>query len=316
MTSAVKIKKPNNALVVSAAKAKKPPIVPAAKHVAKNYPLWFLIPGAAIYLILFAYPTFTSFYYSLTRWSLTTVEFIGLDNYELFFSEPALVASVTNTFVYAFLTSGSKVVIGMALGIWLSGAIFAKGYLRAVIFFPVLVSTIGIGITFKALMAPEKGLINASLTVFGIEGPMWLTEPSYALLSIALIDVWKGVGIATVIYLAGIAAIPQEFKEAAVVDGANAWQRFRHVTLPLLMPATSTVIILSLIGGLRSFDLIWATTKGGPGFATDVLASVIFKQYQAGFYGLSTAGNVVLFVLVAVIIYPLSAWLNKKHVEV
>jgi raffinose/stachyose/melibiose transport system permease protein len=82
------------------------------------------------------------------------------------------------------------------------------------------------------------------------------------------------------------------------------------------MPATSTVIILSLIGGLRSFDLIWATTKGGPGFATDVLASVIFKQYQAGFYGLSTAGNVVLFVLVAAIIYPLSAWLNRRTVEV
>ena len=204
----------------------------------------------------------------------------------------------------------------MALGIWLSGAIFAKNYLRAVIFFPALVSTIGVGITFKALMAPEKGLINGTLTIFGVEGPMWLTEPSYALLSVAGIEIWKGVGIATVIYLAGLAAIPQEYQEAALVDGANAWQRFRNVTFPLLMPATSTVIILSLIGGLRTFDLIWATTKGGPGFATDVLASVIYKQYQAGFYGLSTAGNVILFVLVAIIIYPLSAWLNKKQAEV
>lgn len=287
-----------------------------ARHVAKNYPLWFLIPGAVIYLVLFAYPTFTSFYYSLTRWTLTDVEFIGLDNYELFFSQTSLIQSVINTFIFAFLTSGAKVVIGMALGIWLSGAIFAKNYLRAVIFFPALVSTIGVGITFKALMAPEKGLINGTLTVFGIEGPMWLTEPSYALLSVAGIEIWKGVGIATVIYLAGIAAIPQEYQEAALVDGANAWQRFRNVTFPLLMPATSTVIILSLIGGLRTFDLIWATTKGGPGFATDVLASVIYKQYQAGFYGLSTAGNVILFVLVAIIIYPLSAWLNKKQAEV
>lgn len=287
-----------------------------ARHVAKNYPLWFLIPGAVIYLVLFAYPTFTSFYYSLTRWTLTDVEFIGLDNYELFFSQTSLIQSVINTFIFAFLTSGAKVVIGMALGIWLSGAIYAKNYLRAVIFFPALVSTIGVGITFKALMAPEKGLINGTLTVFGIEGPMWLTEPSYALLSVAGIEIWKGVGIATVIYLAGIAAIPQEYQEAALVDGANAWQRFRNVTFPLLMPATSTVIILSLIGGLRTFDLIWATTKGGPGFATDVLASVIYKQYQAGFYGLSTAGNVILFVLVAIIIYPLSAWLNKKQAEV
>lgn len=287
-----------------------------ARHVPKNYPLWFLIPGAVIYLVLFAYPTFTSFYYSLTRWTLTDVEFIGLDNYELFFSQTSLIQSVINTFIFAFLTSGAKVVIGMALGIWLSGAIFAKNYLRAVIFFPALVSTIGVGITFKALMAPEKGLINGTLTIFGVEGPMWLTEPSYALLSVAAIEIWKGVGIATVIYLAGIAAIPQEYQEAALVDGANAWQRFRNVTFPLLMPATSTVIILSLIGGLRTFDLIWATTKGGPGFATDVLASVIYKQYQAGFYGLSTAGNVILFALVAIIIYPLSAWLNKKQAEV
>lgn len=287
----------------------------SARHVAKNYPLWFLIPGALIYLVLFAAPTFSSFYYSLTRWTLFDVEFIGFDNFELFFSDPGLTGSVVNTFIYAFLTSGAKVVIGMALAIWLSGAIFAKTYLRAVIFFPVLVSTIGVGVTFKVMMAPEKGLINTTLDVFGIPGPFWLTEPSYALLSVAAIDIWKGVGIATVIYLAGLAAIPSEYIEAAVVDGANSWQRFRTITLPLLMPATSTVIILSLIGGLRSFDLIWATTKGGPGFATDVLASIIFKQYQAGFYGLSTAGNVVLFVLVAAIIYPLSAWLNSRQVE-
>jgi len=144
---------------------------------------------------------------------------------------------------------------------------------------------------------------------------LWLADPDTALLSIALVDLWKGVGIATVIYIAGLSAIPQEYNEAATVDGASGFRRFKEITFPLLMPATSTVIILSLIGGLRSFDLIWAMTKGGPGFASDVMASMIFKQYQAGFYGLSTAGNVVLFVLVAVIIYPLSRYLNKKTVE-
>jgi len=90
---------------------------------------------------------------------------------------------------------------------------------------------------------------------------------------------------------------------------------FRSIILPLSFPATSTVIILSLIGGLRSFDLIWTTTQGGPGFASDVLASIIYKQYQAGFYGLSTAGNVVLFIVVTAIIYPLSRWLNKREVS-
>jgi raffinose/stachyose/melibiose transport system permease protein len=183
------------------------------------------------------------------------------------------------------------------------------------VFFPVLVSTIGIGITFKVLLDPFDGLINQGLATIGLAGPGWLTDPQWALFSVALVDVWKGVGLATLIYIAGIVAIPQDYFEAARVDGAGAWHNFRHITLPLLRPATVTVILLSLIGGLRSFDLIWAMTKGGPGFTSDVVASVIYKQYQAGFYGLSTAGNVILFLVVAALIFPLSAWLNRKDKE-
>ena len=148
--------------------------------------------------------------------------------------------------------------------------------------------------------------MNAALARFGITGPGWLTNPDLALFSVAGIDVWKGIGIATLIYIAGIVAIPSEYYEAAKVDGASGWQIFWNITLPLLRPATATVILLALIGGLRSFDLIWATTSGGPGFTSDVIASVIYKQYQAGFYGLSTAGNVVLFLVVAAIIVPLN----------
>jgi raffinose/stachyose/melibiose transport system permease protein len=305
------------ATIIGRGRRAKPPQLKGGtkKRRFNPYPMWFLIPGAVIYLVLFIFPTISSLFFSLTRWTLFDWQFIGLDNYFLFFSEPFLVQGLTNTFFYAFFTSGAKVVLGMLLALWLTGRIFGQGYLRAVIFFPVLVSTIGVGITFKVLMQPFDGLINTSLTVFGIEGPMWLTDPSLALFSVALIDVWKGVGIATVIYIAGLAAIPQEYNEAATVDGASGFKRFKEITFPLLMPATSTVIILSLIGGLRSFDLIWAMTKGGPGFASDVMASIIFKQYQAGFYGLSTAGNVVLFIMVAVIIYPLSRYLTKKQVE-
>src|SRR5690606_29091833 len=153
---------------------------------------------------------------------------------------------------------------------------------------------------------PVRGPINEALAAIGIPGPGWLTDPSLALLSVALVDVWKGVGLATVIYMAGIVSIPQEYFEAARVDGAGPLHQFRHVLLPLARPATVTVIILSLIGGLRSFDLIWAMTRGGPGFTSDVIASVIYKQYQAGFYGLSTAGNVILFLLVTAIVLPLS----------
>jgi len=293
--------------------------VPAAKvgvrPAASAYPHWFYLPAAIVYGVLFLFPTAASLFFSLTRWTLFKATFIGLDNYRLFFHEPYLFQGLVNTLIYGSLTSAMKVVLGLMLGLLLTSDIIARGYLRSVVFFPVLVSTVGVGITFTVMMHPTAGIINETLAVFGISGPGWLTDPRLALFSVALVDVWKGVGLATVIYIAGLVSIPHEYYEASMIDGASAWQRFRHVTLPLVRPATVTVIILSLIGGLRSFDLIWAMTKGGPGFTSDVIASVIYKQYQAGFYGLSTAGNVVLFVLVTLVIVPLSMFLNRREVE-
>jgi raffinose/stachyose/melibiose transport system permease protein len=288
---------------------------PASGRKRSPYPSWFYLPAAIVYAVLFLVPTVTSFYFSLTRWSIFDSQFIGFDNYVTFFREPALVSGLWHTVVYAVITSGLKVVLGLGLAVLLTSQIIGRGYLRSVVFFPVLVSTIGVGLTFTILMDPEEGLINESLSLIGIQGPGWLTDPSYALVSVALVDVWKGVGLATLIYIAGIVSIPQEYFEAARVDGATAWQNFRRIVLPLARPATFTVILLSLIGGLRSFDLIWAMTRGGPGFTSDVIASVIYKQYQAGFYGLSTAGNVVLFLLVTAIIFPLSRFLNSKEVD-
>lgn len=279
------------------------------------YPSWFYLPAAVVYSILFLVPTFASFYFSLTRWTLFDTEFIGFDNFVAFFQQPQLVTGLKNTLIYAFVTSGAKVILGMLLAVYLTSQIIARGWLRSVIFFPVLVSTVGVGITFQVLMDPQDGLINKSLALLGIDGPGWLTDPDLALLSIAAVDIWKGVGLATVIYIAGLAAIPQEYYEASRVDGAGAFANFWHIILPLSRPATATVIILSLIGGLRSFELIWAMTRGGPGFTSDVIASVIYKQYQAGFYGISTAGNVVLFIVVTAIILPLALFLNRREVE-
>lgn len=285
------------------------------RRLISAYPNWFYLPAAVIYGVLFLFPTVASLYFSLTRWTLFSATFIGLDNFRLFFQEPNLFQGLIHTLIYGSLTSGMKVVLGLLLGLLLTSDIIGRGYLRSVVFFPVLVSTVGVGITFTAMMHPTVGVINETLALFGIHGPGWLTDPNLALYSVAFVDVWKGVGLATVIYIAGLASIPQEYYEASVIDGANAWQRFRFVTLPLVRPATVTVVILSLIGGLRSFDLIWAMTRGGPGFTSDVIASVIYKQYQAGFYGLSTAGNVVLFVVVTAIVVPLSIFLNRREID-
>jgi raffinose/stachyose/melibiose transport system permease protein len=304
----------NTAPTVSATRPRQA-VQPKRRKGKSAYPYWFYLPAAVVYTALFLIPTFASFFFSFTRWSLTDFTFIGLDNFVQFFQEPALLKGLTNTFIYGLVTSALKVVLGMLLAVLLTSQIIARGYLRSVIFFPVLLSSIGVGIVFTILMDPSKGMINKALEIVGIEGPAWLVDPAWALLSVALVDVWKGVGLATVIYIAGIVSIPQEYFEAAKVDGASSFKSFFNITLPLARPATATVIILSLIGGLRSFDLIWAMTKGGPGFTSDVIASVIFKQYQAGFYGLSTAGNVVLFLIVTAIILPLSMFLNRKEVD-
>lgn len=279
------------------------------------YPTWFYLPAAIVFIALFLFPTGASLFFSLTRWTLFDFEFIGLENFIQFFREPFLFQGLVNTFIYGFVTSGAKVVLGLLAAVLLTSDIFARGYLRSVIFFPVLVSTIGVGIAFTVLMHPTQGVINETLALFGVKGPGWLTDPRFTLLSVALVDVWKGVGLATVIYMAGIASIPRDYYEASTIDGATSWDNFWNITLPLVKPATVTVIILSLIGGLRSFDLIWAMTRGGPGFTSDVVASVIYKQYQAGFYGLSTAGNVVLIAVVSAVIVPLSWLLNRKKVE-
>jgi raffinose/stachyose/melibiose transport system permease protein len=137
-----------------------------------------------------------------------------------------------------------------------------------------------------------------------------------ALFSVALVDLWKGVGMATVIYIAGIVSIPRQYYEALTIDGGNSWDALWYITLPLCRPAMNSVIILSFIGGLRTFDLVWTMTKGGPGFATDLLASVIYKQYAAGFYGLATAGNVILFLAVSVLAIPLYRFLMKSEVDI
>jgi raffinose/stachyose/melibiose transport system permease protein len=281
---------------------------------AAAYPHWFYLPAAVIFGVIFVVPTVLSFWFSLTRWTLFDTEFIGLDNFFQFFREPSLTMGARNTAIYAVATSGLKVIIGLLLATLLTSRLRVRHILRSLIFFPVLVSTVAVGITFAVLMHPSDGLINRALELGGIDGPSWLTDPNIALLSVAFVDVWKGVGIALVIFIAGITSIPEEYFDTARLEG-GAWVRFRHVILPLSRNATFTVIILSFIGGLRTFDLIWTMTRGGPGFSTDVIASTIYKQYQAGFYGLATAGNVILFIAVTLIVFPMMRFFSRHEVE-
>ena len=168
-------------------------------------------------------PTVLAFWYSLTRWTLFDAEFIGLDNFAQFFREPALTSGLRNTIVYAVVTSGLKVILGLLSG----GAPhledpIAPTSFGPVIFFPVLVSTVAVGITFAVLLHPSNGLVNIALEQLGIDGPQWLGDPDLALLSVALVDVWKGIGIALVIFIAAILSIPEEYNDAVRLEG-GAW---------------------------------------------------------------------------------------------
>ena len=277
------------------------------------YPFWFVIPSLIIFCVFFLWPIITSLYYSLTVWNFETARFTGLDNYKLFFSEHAMSSSVVHTLIYAFGTCILKVVLAFFIAVFLTGKIKTKDFIRSAVFFPNLVSMVAVGLAFSYMMHPTKGLLNGVIQALGGQPIDFLGDPKIALLSIILVDVWKGLSISVVIYIAGIQSIDKTYYEAASIDGATPWQQLTNITLPLVAPSQNSIIILSLIGGLRTFELIWTMTGGGPGFATDVVASVIYKQYAAGFYGLSTAGNVVMLILISIIAFPLQHFLNKRE---
>lgn len=290
------------------------------EKIGSPYSYKLIIPIAIIYVIFFAVPTAVSLFFSMTRWTLFDWHFVGFENFIQYFHESSLSIGFKNTLIYGIVTSSLKVVIGLALAILLTSRLRSKGFLRSIVFFPVLVSTLGVGYTFSVLMDPNYGAINkiiisaAKLIHIKTIGPGWLTDPNLLpLFSVSFVDIWKGVGMATVIFMAGLATIPTEYYEALAVDGGNNWDKFKSITLPLIRPAMGSVVILSFIGGLRSFDLIWAMTNGGPGFLSDVISSINYKQYQAGFYGLATAGNVILFIFVMIMVAPILYIINKKE---
>ncbi|WP_343247264.1 sugar ABC transporter permease [Diplocloster hominis] len=281
----------------------------------KIYTTWYAAPALVIFGVFFILPMLLSLFFSLTVWNFTDFRFVGLDNFIMFFTEKSLNIGVKNTLIYAVLTCGLKVVLSLVLAVFLTSAIRTKNFLRSLVFFPNLISTIAVGITFCALMHPTKGLFNLVLEGIGLPGVDWLGNVKLALYSVIMTDVWKGVSISTVIHIAGIQAIDKTYYEAAAIDGATGFQKFRHITIPLVRPSTNSIIILAFVSGMRTFDLIWSMTGGGPGFATDVLSSIIYKQYAAGFYGLSTAGNVIMFLLIAVIAFPLQKFLLSKEAD-
>ena len=280
----------------------------------KVYTGWLAVPGILIYVLIFVIPTFASFYFSMTTWNLKTSVFTGFDNFITFFTMTNTKASLANTAVYAFCTCAAKVVFGLLIAQYLCGKAKSAGYLKVVLFFPTLLGNVVVAIAFEKILA-SGGIVNQFLGMWGIGPVKWLTSSAWAMFTCILVDIWKGIGTAILIYVAGISAIPTTYYEAAAIDGGCSVQIFRKITLPLLVPTINTVLTLSLIGGLRTYDLIYAMTGGGPGYSTEVLGSVIYKLFSRGNYGIATAGYVIMFVVVSVIVFPLNSFVAKKEAE-
>ena len=282
---------------------------------SQRYTIWYVVPALVIFTVLFIIPMVISVFFSLTVWSFTDFEFVGLQNYKMFFEDKQLMQGLGNTLFYALSTSGSKVILAFFIAVFLTSNIRMRGAMRSVVFFPHLVSNVAIGITFMALMHPTKGLFNEVLTRLGSEKIKFLYAPETALPSVIFTDIWKGLSVSVVIYIAGLQAIDRTYYEAAEIDGANKLQILRNITLPLVRPAMNTIIILSLIGGLKSFDLIKTMTDGGPGYSSTVLALTVYRQFSNGYYGMSTTGNIIMLVMISMISYPLQRYLLSKEVN-
>lgn len=280
----------------------------------KFYPGWLAFPGLLVYIIIFVIPTFASFYFSMTTWNLKTAVFTGTQNFVTFFTMTSTRSALLNTLVYAFATCALKLTLGLLLANYICSGIRSGSYLKLMVYFPTLLGNVAVGIAFQSILAPE-GVVNQALAGAGFEAVRWLTDARYALPTCIVIDVWRGIGTATLIYIAGLCAIPKTYYEAAALDGVQGCQCFFKITLPLMVPSINSVLTLALIGGLRTYELIYTMTGGGPGYSTEVLGSVIYKLFARGSYGLATAGYVILFVLVSCIVYPLNSFVTKKEVD-
>ena len=280
----------------------------------KAYNGCLALPGVLIYVLIFVIPTFASFYFSMTTWNLKTSTFIGLKNFYTFFTMTSTRSALVNTAIYAGATCLAKVVLGLLLAQYLCSGRRNAEYLKSLIFFPTLLGNVVVGIAFESIMKPN-GILNQALQAFGLPAVKWLTDSRWALASCIFVDVWIGIGTATLIYIAGLSSISKTYYEAAVIDGASSHKSFMKITLPLMVPSINTVLTLSLIGGLRSYELVYSMTGGGPGYSTELLGSIIYKLFSRESYGLATAGYVIMFIIVSVIVVPLNSFVSKREAE-
>lgn len=279
---------------------------------------WFYVPAVILMLAFIAYPLCNAIYLSFFNWNGYSVnkEFIGVQNYVSMFKDKVFLSSLRNTLIYGFGCTIFQQVIGLTLALFLNTKFKGRGIIRTVIYMPAMVSGLVMGYIMYFFFQYKGGVVNDILGFLGLSGYDWLGNGSSAIAVIVFINTWQFVGVSMVIYLAGIQGVSQSYIEAATVDGANAWERFRYIILPLLIPALSSSVIYNLIGGLKLYDVIIALTDGGPAKKTHSLATYIANRYfDAERAGYAAAIGVFSFIMIMIISMIVNGFFRRKEVE-
>ncbi|MCR5715893.1 MAG: sugar ABC transporter permease [Lachnospiraceae bacterium] len=285
----------------------------------KVYPWYFAIVSVAVYALLSVLPGFIGIGYSFTDWSAysSEIHFVGLENFkEVFSGTNDYLRYISNTLVFTVITTVAKTGLGLLFAVALSKNILFKNFHRALLYLPSVLPILVTGLTFTSILNPKIGFLNTTLRALGLDGlaKMWLVDQGTAFGSVMAVDIWRGTGYIMVMLIAGILAIPDVYYEAASIDGANGWQKFKYVTLPMLRQTIAVTIVLNVLYGLKVFDMVYALTNGGPGHRTEVLYTAVFKMFSKGLYAAGTTISSVMFVFMVIIGYFMVKILTKDEV--
>ena len=269
----------------------------------KVVPYLYILPNMILFMVFMIIPVFMALYYSFMDWKgIGDPVLTGLENYQWLFTDDTFWKSLWNTAYYTLATVPFIMVLALFLAMLLNMALPLKGVFRAAIYLPAVVSTVVVGMIFTWLFQDQVGLINYLLNLLGIESIQWANDPKFAMIMLVAATIWQRTGYNMVIYLAGLQGISQEYYEAAIVDGASNWQRFRYLTLPLLKTTHVFVMITCIIHSFRSFDLVYTMTKGGPLNSTKTMVMYIYElAFTRSQFGRASAAGVALFTIMVVL---------------
>jgi len=279
--------------------------VPTVRRARTTPPWWFALPAMLLFAFVVLVPSARGVYYAFTDWDGLDPDFsfVGLDNFSEMFRDTDAVQAIWHTLLIAVAITVVQNALGLLLALGVNSAIKSRNVLRVFLFAPAVITPIVTAYLWRNLLGPD-GAVNSLFGAVGLGGwkQDWLGSPQVALWSVIGVVVWQYAGYSMVIFLAGLQSVPKEIHEAAAIDGAGPVRRFWSVTRPLLAPALTINLMLSIIGGIKLFDQVYALTGGGPGHATDTLSTLIYKDaFTLGEFGYSIALAVVLTIIVAVV---------------